>query len=200
MSARHESAPALHRWFAGYATQIARHHEIADTIVFPALLARVPTFVECAPALDADHRLVDELAAAAGSTLRRLTEPTPSWDDDHAAAVAQTAELEQLFADHLDDEERDVLAVLERHFSADECAALDERVGRAVTTTPGGFALPWLSATVDPDVGRSLAALAPMPARLAQPARRRTYRRLVAGAFGARWPTTPAGAPAPLTP
>jgi hypothetical protein len=181
--ARHESAPALQRWFEAYAAELREHHWAEQTIYFPALSRRIPSFAECAPRLDLDHRRIDDVVDVASLSLARVADASPTWNDDQAAAVAQVVELRDLVEVHQDDVERDVLPLFERHFSATEFAALNQRARAGVGLSRAGFHLPWLAETGGPSVAPILAAMPPSR-RLVRRLRSRSYRRLVRRAFG----------------
>ena len=51
------------RWFRGFAAEIQCHHHIEDELLFPAIAARVATYPEIAPKLEADHSELDGLLA-----------------------------------------------------------------------------------------------------------------------------------------
>jgi hemerythrin-like domain-containing protein len=136
--ARNRKARA--RWFRGFAGEIQCHHHIEDELLFPAIAARVATYPEIAPKLEADHAELDELLAA-------LTTALGSADTDRTARLA--AALRDHLDEHLAFEDAEVAPLFVRHFTADEYAELD---ARAVKMTPPKqmlFTAPWMMSELD---------------------------------------------------
>ena len=183
-SARHPAAPALQRWFTGYGQELRGHHRIEDTIFFPALAARVPAYPDYAPTLDIDHHRLDELVDLIAESLGTLASATSPWDADHDAAVAHAVELRDLMSEHLEFEDREILPLFERHFSAEEYAALDDQARRSVSLQHALFFVPWFMSSVEPDVAATALAEAPLPLKVIHRLTRRSHRRLVTEAFG----------------
>jgi hypothetical protein len=177
-------AAALRRWFDGYAGELHDHHTIEDEIFFPALADRVPSYAEYAPVLTADHGQVDELIDGLRSTLAALPDAGDSWDTVRNRALTAAEELRDLLASHLDLEDADVLPLFERHFSAAEYDALDQRARESVRPRQLAFTVPWLIASADPEVAKVIVANAPRSLRLIWRATRGRYARLTCRAFG----------------
>jgi hypothetical protein len=185
-------AASLSRWFDGYAAGLRHHHRVEDEIFFPALAERVPSHVECAPVLAADHEQVDDLLDDIQSTLAELADAGDRWHSLHGHVLAQAEELRALLADHLDLEDADVLPLFERHFGADEYQALDAEALKSVPLRQLRFTVPWLMATSDPAAAAAELASAPRAVRLIWRATRRRYARLAHRAFGSPTPATTA--------
>jgi hypothetical protein len=183
-SARHPAAIALQKWFRGYREELRGHHRIEDTIFFPALAARIPSYADYSPTLDADHHRLDELVDLVSESLEALASAGSTWDHDHAIAVARAVELRDLMAEHLDFEDREILPMFERHFSTEEYAALDAQARRTVSMKHAVFFVPWFMTSVDASVAAAALADAPIPLKVIHRLTRRSYRRLVAEAFG----------------
>jgi iron-sulfur cluster repair protein YtfE (RIC family) len=71
-SARHPSAIALQKWFRDYREELRGHHRIEDTIFFPALAARIPSYADYSPTLDTDHHRLDELVDLVSESVEAL--------------------------------------------------------------------------------------------------------------------------------
>lgn len=183
-SARHPATPALQRWFAGYADELRSHHRIEDTIFFPALAARVPSYVDYSAAIDTDHHRLDRLVDQISDSLKRLATATMPWENDHSVAVMRAVELRDLMTAHLDVEDREILPMFERHFDAREYAAMDVRARRSVSMKHAMFFAPWFMSSVDADVGAVLLDGAPLPLKVIHRLTRRSYQRLVESGLG----------------
>ncbi|MGH9269863.1 MAG: hypothetical protein ACRDZ2_01170, partial [Ilumatobacteraceae bacterium] len=64
---------ALDRWFAGFADQLRRHHDLVDTMIAPALGGREVLDQRALDTLAGDHAWVDELLGALGDALGVLS-------------------------------------------------------------------------------------------------------------------------------
>ncbi len=158
-------ARAFARWFHGLSGELQTHHRTEDTLFFPALATRVPSYADYAATLDADHHRLDELIALIRLDLARMTGDGADGDVARADAATHTAELNQLMIDHLAFEDADVLPLFERHFSADEYDVLDRRALKAVTLRQALFTVPWFMATASPEMAAH--TLEPLPLRCA---------------------------------
>ncbi len=162
------------RWFEGFAAEIQCHHHIEDELLFPAIAARVATYPEIAPKLEADHAELDEL-------LDDLKAALASTDTTRAAVLA--AALRDHLDEHLGFEDAEVAPLFVRHFTAEEYADLD---ARAVKMTPFKqllFTAPWLISHLDEAERDHLLASVPKPLTLLWIATRRRYGRLAARAL-----------------
>jgi hypothetical protein len=74
--------------------------------------------------------------------------------------------------------------MFERHFSADEYAALDQQARRTVSMKHALFFVPWFMSSVDPQVAAASLADAPLPLKVVHRLTRRSHRRLLVEAFG----------------
>jgi len=142
---------ALDRWFAGFASQVRRHHDLLDGVVVPTLAARGALDEQALDRLADDHSWIDELLSDLGDALGVLSFGLGAeafWlgkasDLAHALRhvlqgqlAREDALLTPAVATYLDESERDVLH--------------DETV-RAVATGPVRFSLAWLYAHVSED-------------------------------------------------
>ena len=185
-SPRPATAKALRRWFGGYRQELGGHHTVEDDLFFPALAERVPSYADYAATLDDDHHRTDELVEAVGIELDRLVAGS-SWSESRAAAIVAAVDLRDLLARHLDVEDRDILPMFERHFSAEE---YDEarQGGVGQRARPPGAASR-CRGSWPPPAPRSRptpSSDAPMALKIVYRLTRRRYARLAAAAFGGR--------------
>jgi hemerythrin-like domain-containing protein len=158
-------AEILAEHITNVATGLHHHHTGEDELVWPLLLARATMHTDLINRMEAQHERLHE-------PLDRITALLPRWRA--RAATADRDELADLFAqasvaldEHLADEERQVLPLIEQHLTPAEWRALGER-GRS-TLPKGRMALVLLGSILEEatpvETQRFLAEL-PAPARL----------------------------------
>lgn len=175
-------ARALARWFTGYAGELRAHHEVEDDAIFPALAERVTAYEPHHSTIAADHRRVDELLVQIAEGLDRLASDTGD-EHDHASARAGAIELRDLLDAHLDLEDLDVLPLIERHFTYEEYAVLDEEALRRLSLRQLRFTIPWFMAMLPADEAAAARAEAPLAMRVLWRLHHRGYDRLTRTAF-----------------
>jgi hemerythrin-like domain-containing protein len=182
-------AAALARWFRGYSDELRTHHHIEDDIVFPQLAERVPAYAEYSDALVGDHhhldRVIDALRDSLAGWAQHAT-PSEAAREARYAALDLAVELRDFLEDHLAIEDADVLPMIERHFSADEYAELEQQASKSITIRQAMFTAPWYMATVDAETAARTLREAPRPLGIIYALTRRSYARLVEQAFGSR--------------
>lgn len=182
-------AAALARWFSGYAGELRAHHEVEDDTIFPSLAARVAAYEPFHSTISADHHRVDELLVQIAGGLERLASPVVhAHADAWSSAFGGAAELRDLLAGHLDLEDADVLPLIERHFSYEEYAVIDEEALRRLSLSQLRFTVPWFVAMLPADEAATLLAEAPLPMRILWRVCRRSYARLTRAAFAGSLP------------
>jgi hemerythrin-like domain-containing protein len=176
-------AAALARWFRGFAGELRYHHVVEDEIFFPALAARVPTYVQHDAGLAADHQRLDVLLDDLSEHLQRLA-TDGDWFLTSARVASLAAELRHHLDEHLGVEDEDVLPLFERHFTAAEYADMERRAMRRGSLPQLAFTVPWLCSMLDPVERDDLLAAAPRPFRVLWWATRGRYARHAAPALG----------------
>ncbi len=181
---RQSAIPALQRWVAGYCQELRNHHQIEDTIFFPALAARVPSYADYAKVLDDDHHQLETLVEQIDVTVEQLTGATEPQEQQLATALMRAVELRDLMSAHLDVEDREILPMFERHFEAPEYEAMDVRARRSVSMKHAMFFVPWFMTSARPDDAAALMRKAPPPLKAIDRITRRRYARLVERGLG----------------
>ncbi len=137
---------ALAPWYAGYEGAIHDHHTAEETVIYPALLARDPSFADADRDLEEQHRvLIDRLtvvreslgglpAAAGGS----------AWERERDDAVRAARALWDIIETHLDHEEDVAFSRYRQAFTAAEFTALGKAAWKVVGTRAVVFAGPWV--------------------------------------------------------
>ena len=174
---------ALRRWFEGYAGELHHHHLGEDTIYFPALAERVPSYRDYGSSLDDDHRRLDRVLQEVGVALTTWV-ATPDSTSAKEQALRAAVELRDLLAIHLETEDRDVLPMFERHFTVHEFDTLNDRRMKALPLKQALFTVPWFMFTVEPTVAAATMATAPAPLKIVFRLTRGGYTRLCRRAFG----------------
>ena len=182
-------AAALGRWFRGYSDELRTHHHIEDDIVFPQLAERVRAYAEYSDALAGDHhyldRVIDALREALAGWAQHATASEAAREARYTA-LDLAVELRDFLEEHLAIEDADVLPMIQRHFTAEEYAELEQQAGKAITIRQAMFTAPWYMATVDAETAARTLREAPRPLRIIYALTRRSYARLVEQAFGSR--------------
>jgi hemerythrin-like domain-containing protein len=173
---------AFARYWKGYAGEVLHHHSVEDDIFFPALVERVPVAAELIRRTDEDHAHLDELMAAIEASVGEMRAGRMAPE-----LVALTRELDQHMADHLDFEDRDILPLFERHFSAEEYDAMDAAAVKTAGLGPQmAFSVPMLVGAMTPEEHAVILPGAPLPLRVLHRLSRRSHDRLRSRAFGRR--------------
>ncbi len=151
---------ALEARWRGFARILHHHHSGEDRVLWPRLLARVdaagdPAGRATLEAMEAEHGEIDPLLAACAEGLARLAAAPDA--DSRAALVVRLAATRERLGAHLGHEERDALALVQRHLSQQEWHALDKEFAKDYKPSDILLALPW--------------ALHEVPAGLWQPVR-----------------------------
>ncbi len=100
------------------------HHTGEDEILWPLLLQRCPPDAEVVHRMEAQHEQVEHLVELLGPALDRWeVEARPAVAEE----VARTVEaLQAVLAEHLAEEEREILPLAERHVTQAEWSRLGE--------------------------------------------------------------------------
>jgi hypothetical protein len=146
---------ALEARWQGFARILHHHHSGEDRVLWPLLLARVdaagdPAGRATLEAMEAEHEEIDPMLAACAEGLARLA-AVPDADSRAALVVRLAATRERLGA-HLGHEERDALALVQRHLSQQEWHALDKEFAKDYKPSDILLALPWALHEVPADL------------------------------------------------
>ncbi|MET0146709.1 MAG: hypothetical protein ABW328_18255 [Ilumatobacteraceae bacterium] len=175
---------ALDRWFAGYAEQLRRHHDLVDTLIIPALASRGALDQRSLDTLAADHAWIDQLLSDLGDALGVLSFGlgAEAWWVGKASDLATA--LAHVLGGQLGREQRLMRPLVDRWFDDDEREIIERETMRAVATGPVRFSLAWLYAHVDEAERAAIAPLAPATSRLTWRTRRGSYCRTSVAAIG----------------
>ena len=165
--------PSVRAGWATFSRQLSVHHTAEDTVLWPALRAKVTRAAEIAVLDDmaAEHAQIDPLLAQVDRALTDAAATAEGADgtgggDGGDALTASADELRRLLSSHLRHEENEALPLVATYLGAKGWAAF----GRSVAKTHGfsGVAefFPWMLDGADPATRQQLLALLPPPARL----------------------------------
>jgi hemerythrin-like domain-containing protein len=157
------------------------HHAAEDELAWPILLARAPAQHAEIERMEAQH---GDIATAIVRVESDISEWTKAADRSAADQLLESvAELSQRIVEHLDDEERNAVPIIEQHLTEAEWKAAVERGASFLSKHPrmgivlGGLVLDYAS----PDEQRKFLAGVPLPQRLLvkllSPRMTATYRR-----------------------
>ncbi|MEV5824681.1 DUF4267 domain-containing protein [Spirillospora sp. NPDC052242] len=126
-------ARALAAHLADYLLGLHNHHHGEDELIWPPLLARVDLDADVVLRMEAQH----ERVAASVARLRELAAPWARTADASVrdALADALAEHRAVLAEHLDDEETNLLPIAERHLTRDEWNAQGEHFARHTPKT-----------------------------------------------------------------
>jgi hemerythrin-like domain-containing protein len=133
-------------WYTHYERAIHDHHTAEEAVVYPALLARDPSFAAADAELEGQHRVLADRLTVARESLHGLATASggPSWERERNDAVTATRALCEIVAAHLDLEEDVAFSRYRRVFTGAEFAALGATAWKLVGARAVVFAGPWV--------------------------------------------------------
>jgi hypothetical protein len=111
---------AMRRWARGFTLELEEHHYVEDAFFFPSLRTRVTSAEATIDGLEAEHRRLDDILGRWPAISTALAEPSVSFHRAQADAVAFAHELREFIHGHLAVEDKDVLPLFWRHYTAAE--------------------------------------------------------------------------------
>jgi hemerythrin-like domain-containing protein len=158
-----QQAAALGRAFAAIVGLIHDHHWTEDDVMYPFLLARVPTFESDALKLENDHVELDAAMARINARFRLLGHQLSArlWQDTRGHLLDETALFDRVLVDHLDREEAVVVPPLDSMLSEADQHTLSKEEAKLSTYRHMRMAVPWVLANATPEEEAGLRATAP---------------------------------------
>jgi hypothetical protein len=140
------------------------HHTGEDALLWPKLLERATPSAALIHRMEAQHHRVEELIA-------ELNEALPRWEAEARPAVSEEVAstfdaLRVALVEHLDDEERHILPIAERHITPQEWASLGEHGMAKVNKSELPILFGALLEEATPDERALMLGLVPPPVRL----------------------------------
>jgi len=140
------------------------HHTGEDALLWPKLLERAAPSADLVHRMEAQHHRVEELIAELGEAL-------PRWEAEARPAVTEEVAstfdaLRVALLEHLDDEERHILPLAERHITPQEWAGLGEHGMAKVKKSDLPVLFGSMLEEASPDERTLMLGLVPAPVRL----------------------------------
>jgi iron-sulfur cluster repair protein YtfE (RIC family) len=140
------------------------HHQGEDDLVWPRLHARTPLSAELVHRMESQHVEV-------GGLLAQLDELLPSWAAEPGLAQRESlaATLDALapaLEAHLDEEEREILPLIERHLTDTEWDELGKRAVAAIPKARLLVLLGYILEEASPSERTTMLGVLPPPVRL----------------------------------
>jgi hypothetical protein len=176
---------ALRERWGLFATALHHHHSGEDAWLWPALLERADeqdrTTLE---AMEEEHGQIDPLLQACAAGLAEMV-ARPSEDQRNALAIRLVAARESL-GRHLQHEEGDAMAILQRVFSHEDWEEIDARFKRGLPFGQVVKLVPWVLHELPREVREGLFAETGLVHRVIWLMTRRRFERQDAIAFAHR--------------
>lgn len=161
------------------------HHTTEDDHVWPLVRERAGVDAPLAVRMEEQHRDIDTaVARVRGAAGTWTAEPTRK---SAAALAARLDEFLEVTEHHLDEEERDVVPLIDRHLTAAEWEEVSKRGFEKFTPSQRWIALGQMLEVASPDEAAMMFGTLPLPVRLLwHVIGKRRYRRYVAPIRGER--------------
>ncbi len=160
------------------------HHSTEDDLIWPPLKQRARLDVERIQRMEDQHEQIER-------AVNEVRSATATWESspEPSTAAALTEHLEQflrVLEPHLEEEERDVVPLIDQHFSAREWRQVGDESFEKFTPAQRWIALGLLTDLQTPSSAAMLSEL-PAPVRILWPlVGRRRYRRYISPVRGTR--------------
>ncbi|HEY2271263.1 MAG TPA: hemerythrin domain-containing protein [Jatrophihabitantaceae bacterium] len=146
-------------------TGLEHHHTNEDELLWPKLLDRVGLDTAIVLKAEEQHERVHELLELVQTHTKRFRVSAGAGDRDCLAATL--AELDEALREHMADEERLILPLVEEHLTVAEWAELGERGRAGIPKDRLLIQLGWMLDGVSADDRQAFLRELPLPARIA---------------------------------
>jgi hemerythrin-like domain-containing protein len=176
----HDRMDAFVRYWTGHVSEILSHHGVEDTIFFPALRERAPETADVLDRLDAEHHLLDRLMEESREAIEGVV-----VGDEPTRAAQLLRRLADVMDDHLDLEDREVVPLFGRWFSAVEYEELTKAAMKQVGLgKQAAFTVPYIGFWATEQERTTLLGSAPLPFRILYRLTRNRHAALTLTALG----------------
>jgi hypothetical protein len=137
---------AVADWYLRYEGAIHHHHRAEEGVIYPALLARDPSFADADGELEGEHRVLADRLAVARESLAGLSGAAGGghWERERDEAVKATHALQSILDTHLGHEEAVAFPRYSAAFTATEFDALGKAAWKLVGIRSVVFSGPWV--------------------------------------------------------
>jgi Hemerythrin HHE cation binding domain len=159
---------ALAAWYGHYEGAIHDHHTAEEAVIYPALLARDPSFAEADGELEGQHRVLADRLTVARESLGGLASATggAAWEREQAEAVLSVEALREIVDTHTHREEDVAFSRYRQAFTAAEFTDLGKAAWKVVGARAVVFAGPWVLDHATPEERARTLAAQPLLLRL----------------------------------
>jgi hypothetical protein len=174
---------ALSRRWQLFSTVLHHHHSGEDAGLWPRLMEAADAEGRATlEAMEAEHEEIDPLLEACAQGFGRLAERDD--DDARAALAVRLVATRERLARHLEHEERDAIALVQRHLTEADWQALEEEHFRADLSPRDLLAIvPWAAHGIPAETRRLVLARTGLPFRVLWRLGRRSFERRERAAF-----------------
>src|SRR4051794_17491277 len=156
VAANPDATAALRQWYRRFRSTIEHHHQREDTIIWPELIRRDPSFAEAQAELVADHHVLDAALAAVDVALA-----------DGGDVPGAARQLAGILVDHLAREEAAAFPRLAACFTAEEWTRVERSLLKGTSIGHLAFEIPWVLDGLEEQEIAQLKGEAPLPLRIA---------------------------------
>ena len=137
---------SLAGWYAGYEGAIHDHHRAEDTVIYPALLARDPSFADAEGELDGEHHELADRLAVVRESVRGLAAASGGsrWERERDETAQATRALQAIVDAHTEHEEDVAFPRYSAAFTSTEYDQLGKAAWKLVGQRAVVFAGPWV--------------------------------------------------------
>ena len=159
---------ALAAWYGHYEGAIHDHHTAEEAVIYPALLARDPSFADADGELEGQHRVLADRLTVARESLGGLAAAAggAAWEREHAEAVLAVDALREIVDTHTRREEDVAFSRYRQAFTAAEFTDLGKAAWKVVGARAVVFAGPWVLDHASPEERAQTLAAQPLLLRL----------------------------------
>jgi hypothetical protein len=158
----------LAAWYGHYEGAIHDHHTAEEAVVYPALLARDPSFADADGELEGQHRVLADRLTVARESLGGLAAAAAgaAWEREQAEAVRAVEALREIVVTHTHREEDVAFSRYRRAFTAAEFTDLGKAAWKVVGARAVVFAGPWVLDHATPEERAQTLSAQPLLLRL----------------------------------
>ena len=177
----HETWQALAARWDRFFTILHHHHTGEDKYIWPYLLERADADErQVLEAMEAEHEQLDPLLASVGEGFAALVGGPPSAEaeDLRAALVVRMAATRDCLARHLEHEETDAIAILQRHSTTADWHRIEkEQIAKDKMPIPMPFMVGWCAEGIPAQQREEIFGLAGLGFKVLWMLTRRGFRR-----------------------
>jgi hemerythrin-like domain-containing protein len=146
-------------------TALHYHHTGEDELLWPRLAERAPLSQELVTRMETQHQRLADLLGAVQVSLARWSKSANGIEQRRLAGILD--QVSKALEEHLAEEEREILPLVEQHFTVAEWEQLGERGMASIPKRRLLVILGYILEETSPDERRHFLAKVPLPGRVA---------------------------------